>query len=664
MANTLAPADEALVSQMLDRLQEGPLRTLSLLEQQIFAARYKTYLPDVLRPLRKLYGQRPDFESCLYQFLAIAARGYATRPPDLRLLDQKRQAQPDWYQQSEMIGYVCYTDRFAGTLNGVAEKIPYLKELGVTYLHLMPLLQPRPGPSDGGYAVMDYRQVNSELGTMEDLARLARQLRENGISLCTDLVCNHTAKEHRWAQRALTGEEHYQDYYLMFADRAETDRYERTLPEVFPEFKPGNFTYYEEIDRWVWTTFNDYQWDLNYRNPAVFAEMLDTILFLANQGLEVLRLDAVAFMWKRLGTDSQNQPEAHYLLQAFRALSRLAAPGLLLKAEAIVPPDNLIHYLGRGRAANKECEVAYHNLLMVLLWSGLAEKRIVLLTHALQQMPEIPSACAWATYARCHDDIGWAVTDEDAAGVGLSGVLHRAFLSDFYSGRFPNSFARGATFQYNARTGDRRISGTLASLAGLEMALENEDEAEIELAVRRIVLLHNILFVFGGIPLIYMGDELGMLNDYGYLSDPDLADDNRWLHRPRMDWELAAGRDDQGMVAGRIFQAIRRLVAVRKESVALHAQAGAYPVWTHNDQVFGLLRESARGRLLALANFSAERQRVSRSRVQALGFSGDLVDRLQDRGVGGHSDFDLDPYEVLWLEQAPGTAVGRHAYYD
>ncbi|MFW6184692.1 MAG: alpha-amylase family protein [Chloroflexota bacterium] len=649
---------------MLDRLLEGPLRTLSLLEQQIFATRYKTYLSDVLPPLRKLYGERPDFESLLYQFLAIAARGYAARPPDLRLLDLQRQAEPDWYQKPDMVGYVCYTDRFAGTLHGVEERISYLKELGVTYLHLMPLLQPRPGPSDGGYAVMNYRQVNPELGTMQDLARLARRLRENGISLCIDLVCNHTAKEHRWAQKAMDGDQRYQDYYLMFADRAEPDRYEQTLPEVFPEFKRGNFTYYEELDRWVWTTFNEYQWDLNYRNPAVFAEMLHIILFLANQGVEVLRMDAVAFMWKRLGTDSQNQPEAHYLLQAFRALSRMAAPGLLLKAEAIVSPDRLIHYLGRGRAANKECEIAYHNLLMVLLWSGLAEKRVVLLTHALQQMPEIPSSCAWATYARCHDDIGWAVTDEDAAGVGLSGVLHRAFLSDFYSGRFPGSFARGATFQYNARTGDRRISGTLASLAGLETALDNEDDAEVELAVRRIVLLHNILFVFGGIPLIYMGDELGMLNDYGYLGDPDLVGDNRWLHRPRMDWELATERHDKETVAGRIFQAIRRHVAARKETVALHAQAGAYPVWTHNDQVFGLLRVSARGRLLVLANFSAERQTVARSRVHELGLSGDLVDRLQDRGVGSHSDFFLGPYEVLWLEQAPGTAVVRYAYYD
>jgi amylosucrase len=514
----------------------------------------------------------------------------------------------------------------------------------------MPLLKPRPRPNDGGYAVMDYREVNPELGTMADLADLSAHLRAEGISLCIDLVCNHTAKEHEWAQKALAGDEAYQDYYLIYPDRTMPDRYEQTLPEIFPDFKPGNFTYYEQIDRWVWTTFNEYQWDLNYKNPAVFAEMLEIILFLANQGVEILRMDAVAFMWKRLGTDSQNQPEAHYILQAFRALSRIAAPGLLLKAEAIVAPDRLIHYLGRGLAANKECELAYHNAFMVLLWSSLAERRVVLMTQALQQMPSAPSNCAWITYTRCHDDIGWAVTDEDAAAVGLSGALHRAFLSDFYSGRFPGSFARGATFQFNPRTGDRRISGSMASLAGLEVALESEDWEEVSMAVRRILLLFNLIFAFGGIPLIYMGDEIGLLNDYGYVDDPALAGDNRWLHRPYMDWEQAEERHDELSVTGRIFRGVRRLLVARKYTPALHAGAGSYAVWTHNERVFGLLRASPRGRILVLANFSEKGQRVPRSRLHEMGFGGALVNRLDNREFGDGPDIALHPYEALWLE--------------
>lgn len=642
---------EAAYAELEAQLLAGQLCELTPTEKEIFALRYDLYLPDVVRPLQKLYGEREDWPEWLARFLAIAAEGYRERPASLRLLDLRRQAEPDWFQQPNMVGYVAYADRFAGTLDKVKEKIPYLKELGVTYFHLMPLLKPRPRPNDGGYAVMDYRAVNPELGTMADLADLAAHLRAEGISLCIDLVCNHTAKEHAWARRALAGDETYQDYYLMYPDRTLPDRYEQTLPEIFPDFKPGNFTYYEQIDRWVWTTFNEYQWDLNYKNPAVFAEMLAIILFLANHGVEILRMDAVAFMWKRLGTDSQNQPEAHYLLQAFRALSRIAAPGLLLKAEAIVSPHRLIHYLGRGPAANKECELAYHNAFMVLLWSSLAERRVVLMTHALQQMPSAPSRCAWITYTRCHDDIGWAVTDEDAAAVGLSGALHRTFLSDFYSGRFPGSFARGATFQFNPRTGDRRISGSMASLAGLEAALDNEDWEEVELAIRRILLLFNLIFAFGGIPLIYMGDEIALLNDYSYLDDPALAEDNRWLHRPYMDWEKAEERHDWKTVTGRVFRGVCRLGIARKHTLPLHAEAGIYAVWTHNEHVFGLLRASPRGRILVLANFSEEGQRVPRHRLHEMGFEGALVNRLDNREFGDEPDIALEPYEAVWLEQ-------------
>lgn len=636
---------------IVDELLTGPLAGLTPLEQDIFLVRLRLYWSDVLRPLTQLYGGRDDFAAWAARLLRIVAEGYAQRPPELRILDLRRQGEPDWFQQPGMLGYVAYTDRFAGTLNGVAGRIPYLNELGVTYLHLMPLLKPRAGQNDGGYAVADYRKVNPQLGTMADLSELASELRHNGISLCIDLVCNHTAKEHEWARRAMAGEADYQNYYIMFPDRAMPDKYEQTLPEVFPEFKPGNFTFYPEIDHWVWTTFNEYQWDLNYRNPAVLAEMLDTILFLGNQGVEVLRLDAVAFMWKRLGTDSQNQPEAHAILQAFRALGRIAAPGLLLKAEAIVAPEKLIPYLGTGEATNKECEIAYHNVLMVLLWSSLAERKVVLMTHALQNMPPIPSATSWVTYVRCHDDIGWAVTDEDAAGVGLSGEAHRAFLSEFYSGRFLGTFARGRTFQHNLRTGDRRISGTCASLAGLEIALEAGDDRLVDLAIRRILLIYNLVLVFGGIPLVYMGDELGLLNDATFMEDPDLAGDSRWMHRPSMDWVAAEGRSEGNAVSGRIFGGLQHMIGVREHMVALHAQAATWAVWTHNERVFGLLRDSPRGRLLVLANFSEQPQSVPGMRLRELGYGGIVQDQITHRVFDGAWGIVLEGYEALWLTE-------------
>ncbi len=621
------------------------------LEQEIFRLRFEQYLPDVIRPLKKLYGQRPDFDRHLIKFLDIVARAYQARSAELRQLDLKRVHQPDWFQQPDMMGYVAYTDRFAGNLKNIANKIPYLQEMGIRYLHLMPLLKPRPGANDGGYAVMDYRCVNERLGSMADLSTLAAKLRQHNISLCIDLVLNHTAKEHEWARKAMAGDDYYQDYYYMFPDRTMPDQYERSLPEVFPDFAPGNFSYYQDLDRWVWTTFNEYQWDLNYTNPAVFGEILDVMLFLVNQGVEVLRLDAVAFMWKRLGTDSQNQPEAHWLLQAFRALTRIAAPGVLFKAEAIVAPDRLIPYLGQGEAANKECELAYNNSLMVLLWSAIASRKVNLLTHSIQGMPASPSNCAWITYIRCHDDIGWAVTDENAAAMGESGPGHRGFLSDFYSGRFPGTFAKGKTFQFNPKTNDRRISGMLASLAGLEIAVKEVGGFAVKQAIDRILLLHNLIFAFGGIPVLYMGDELGMFNDDGYLDNPDLAADNRWMHRPYMNWETAEKRHDPNTYVGQIYQGLLALITARRNTLPLHAEADTKAVWTHNDHVFGLIRHSPRGKLLILANFSEGEQHVPGFRLAELGFSRQLLDHLSEDIFRGGDGVGLRPYQVMWLER-------------
>ena len=639
------------VKSLIQTAVDGPLRHMEPLEQELFTLRLTQYWDDILRPFSALYGHRDDFEDWLTHLTVLLGKAYAKRPYYLRRHDIASTQAPDWFQQSSMLGYVCYTDRFANTLQGIHDKIPYLKELGVTYLHLMPVLKPRQGESDGGYAVADYRQIAPNLGTMDDLAKLAQTLHAEGIHLCIDLVCNHTAKEHEWAQKALAGDPTYQEYYLMFPDRTLPDQYEETVREIFPDFAPGNFTFYPEIDRWVWTTFNEFQWDLNYTNPAVFAEMLDTLLYLANQGASILRLDAVAFMWKRLGTLCENQPEAHLILQAFRAFSKVVAPGLLLKAEAIVSPPDLVPYLGVGESANKSCQIAYHNVLMVMLWSSLAERKVVLMTYALQQMPEISSTASWLTYIRCHDDIGWAITEEDAAAVGLNGFAHRSFLSDFYSGRFPDTFANGSTFQFNPKTNDRRINGSLASLAGLEKAMHKEDWGSVELAIGRILLLHSLVFSFGGVPVLYMGDEIGLLNDDSYLQDLHLANDSRWLHRPPMDWALAESRHDWQSVTGRIFQGIAHLVSARKAVPALHAQAATYPVWTHNDAVFGMIRQSARGRLLILGNFSEQPQFISRLRLEEIGFGGLLKDHLTGEPVELFGDLGLRPFQSMWLEK-------------
>ena len=414
---------------------------LGALEGEAFLARLEQVLPDVVDPLTVLYGQRTDVAGLTRSLVGLALDAAAARPWPLRVLDRRREVDPGWFQRSRAIGYACYADRFAGTLAGVRDRLDYLAELGVTYLHLMPLLAPREGPNDGGYAVADYTEVDPRLGTMADLEELAADLRGRGIALCVDLVLNHTAKEHAWARRAAAGDPAYRDFYLCFPDRTQPDAYERTLPEVFPDTAPGSFTHVPEMGGWVWTTFNDYQWDLDYTNPAVFTAMLRTMLELANHGVDVLRLDAAPFLWKRMGTDCQNQPEAHLLVQAFRALTRLAAPGLLFKAEAIVAPEMLVQYLGAHDRYRPECDLAYHNQLMVLLWSSLATRDARLATRALARLRPAPAPTGWVTYLRCHDDIGWAVSDTDAAAVGWNGYQHRRFLARFYAGRHPGSFA-------------------------------------------------------------------------------------------------------------------------------------------------------------------------------------------------------------------------------
>ena len=646
-------------------LGERAAATLPPRDAAALRARVERRWLDAYEPLERLYGGATPLHALLDDLLGRVLEAAAQRCEALRELDHRREIVPDWYASQGMVGYVCYAHRFAGSLADVARRLDYLAELGVTYLHLMPLLRARAGPADGGYAVVDYRNVDPALGTNDDLRALAADLRQRRMSLCVDLVCNHTAREHEWARGAVAGERDYRDYYHLFADRDMPDRYEATLPEVFPDVAPGNFSWVGELDSWVWTTFYDYQWDLNYANPRVFAEMLDVMCHLANLGVEVLRLDAVPFLWKREGTNCQNQPEVHWLLQAFRALVGMAAPAVAFKAEAIVGPEELVKYLGAHDRHRPECEITYHNQLMVMGWSSLAARDVRLATHALSRMRTPPPHTTWATYVRCHDDIGWAVTDEDAAAVGLSGMAHRRFLADFYAGRFPFSFAEGALFQDNPETGDARTSGNAAALCGITQALRLGDEALLEQAVRRLLLLYGLAFGFGGTPLVYMGDELALGNDTSYLSDPSRAGDNRWLHRPVMDWAAASRRHDPATVEGRVFAGLQHLSAVRRELPALGAGGHTQVLWTDNPRVLAWRRLHPRaGVLLGLASFSDVAETCSSVLLQAAGLASCVDALAEDAPPLADDRLSLPPLGVRWLvepEAQPSSGSSSRA---
>jgi glycosidase len=609
---------------------------------QPFQNRLKRFFPKLFRLYFQLYSTQDDFDFHLDDLLSRIAQSWIERSIELKNLDASRESDPLWYQSNQMLGGVCYTDLFAGSLQQLRSKIPYFKELGLTYIHVMPPFKVPEKENDGGYAVSSYREVNPAIGTIQDLANLADELRNEGISLSLDFIFNHTSDEHDWASRARNGDPTYKAYYRIFPDRQMPDAYEANLREIFPEEHPGAFTFYEEIDSWVWTTFHTYQWDLNYANPIVFNNMIDEMLFLANQGVEILRLDALAFTWKELGTDCENLPEAHTLIQAFNAAARIAAPALLFKSEAIVHPDLVIKYIHAD-----ECQLSYNPLQMALLWNSLATRKVRLLSQALRERNRLPDECIWINYIRVHDDIGWTFSDEDAGKLNINAYDHRQFLNAFYTGKFPGSFARGLAFQENPFTGDARISGTTASLAGLEKALQENSSQEVELAIRRILLLQAITLTTPGIPLVYLGDEVGMQNDYSYRSDPAKANDSRWVHRSTTDWAKMDRRRVANSLEGRIYLQLKQLIELRKEQAAFSG-IDLDVIDTENEHILGYVRHNLEQRVLVYANFSENEQTIPGNLLRLHNLGSKLTDTISGTTIP-IGDMILEPYQFLCL---------------
>jgi len=603
------------------------------LQWPAFDARVRVHLAVLRDELKALYGHRDDFERFLVKLLGVAFDAWSVRTNELKALDLQREAEPHWFESQKMLGGVCYVDLFAGTFKGIEAQIPYFKELGLTYLHLMPpFLCPEPH-SDGGYAVSSYRKTKPALGKIADLRQLAKKLRKEGISLVLDFVFNHTSDEHEWARGALAGDPRYDDFFYIFPDREQPDAYERTLREIFPDEHPGAFSQLPD-GRWVWTTFHSYQWDLNYSNPAVFSAMAGEMLSIANLGVEFLRMDAVAFIWKQMGTPCENLPQAHKLLRAYNALARIAAPSLMFKSEAIVHPDDVVSYI-----SPTECQISYNPLQMALLWNSLATREVNLLQQALEHRHNLPEGTAWVNYVRSHDDIGWTFADEDAIHFGIKGFDHRQFLNRFYVNRFEGSFARGVPFQDNPQNGDCRISGTAASLCGLEQ--------RDSFAVARILLMYGVALSSGGIPLIYLGDEVGALNDPTYIKDPGKAGDSRWVHRPARNELRYSQRNDLKTDAGRIHAGLHELIVLRKRlSVLQGGRLAAF--WTHNRSVLGYLREKGSSRLLVLGNFSEVEQTVDATVFGAMPDS--AIDLISTIPFNLRKGVRLQPYQMLWLE--------------
>ncbi len=552
----------------------------------------------------ELYHDREMLEG----LKAMMARAYGGRSESLRLLDKKREADPEWFRAGKMLGVTMYPGLFAGSLKGVEEKLGYLKEQGITYVHLMPLLKMPHPDNDGGYAVEDFNQVDPTLGTNEELSRLAAAMRRRGMSLCLDFVINHTAGTHDWAMRAKAGEREYQDRYICFDSPDIPREMEKTIPDVFPETAPGSFIFVPEMGKYVCSSFHPYQWDLNYHNPAVFHDMVDSMLRLANLGVEVLRIDAVPYLWKEMGTTCRNLPQVHTVMRLIRLITECVCPGVILKGEVVMAPRELAPYF--GTADKPECHLLYNASTMATQWSALASGDVRQLKHQLDDLHSLPAHCCFVNYLRCHDDIGWGLNEDYGRALGIDPLAHKKYLYEFFEGSFPGSFARGERYNYNPATQDARTCGTTASLCGIEKGLYEGDEGQVALGVRRDLMMHAAVMCMAGFPMLSSGDEIGQLNGYGYHDDPILREDSRNLHRTPFSWDNAARRTMPGTVQQRLWDGLRQLEKLRAGQPCFGPGAWVTTWDTHNNSVLAIVRRTGDETMACLFNFSGLAQTV------------------------------------------------------
>ena len=574
-----------------------------MMDKQDWAPEFRARFERHEEELRWLFMELYHGDEQAYDyFVDMLRRMYDSRSEELRAIDRARQDDPDWYKGNNLVGMLMYVDCFAGTLQGVREKLDYIQDCGVNYLHLMPLLESPVGRSDGGYAVSDFRKVQPSLGTMEDLAALASDCHRRGVAVCLDFVMNHTSEDHEWARRARAGQKEYQDRYFFYDDWSVPREFEKTVPQVFPTTAPGNFSWCPEANKVVMTTFYPYQWDLNYANPVVFNDMTENMLYLCNRGVDIIRLDAVPYIWKQLGTNCRNLPQVHTLVRMMRMVCEIVCPGTLLLGEVVMEPSKVVPYF--GSVEKPECHLLYNVTTMASTWHTVATRDVRLLQHQLGQVFHLPKEYTFLNYLRCHDDIGWGLDYPYLWRFGVDEVSHKRYLNDYLTGNWYGSPARGELYNNDPRIGDARLCGTTASLCGVESALESGDGWQIDWSLRLDIMLHAYMFTLSGIPVLYSGDEIAQLNDYSYHDDPNKAPDSRFLHRGAMDWEAAEKRRDPESVQGKIFTALTGLEKLRREHRVFDAGADVWLLLTGDDSVLGIGRYNKGEKLAALFNFA------------------------------------------------------------
>lgn len=608
--------------------------------EKIFAQRMEKHQDELRWLYMELYGNDAMYAELCEQMHDY----YSKRSTELKKRDIKKEKNPDWFKEKEMLGMMLYIDNFAGNLKGVERKLPYLKECNVNCIHLMPFLDTPKGKSDGGYAVADFRKVRPDLGTMKDLARLTEKCHENGMNVCMDFVMNHTSEEHEWAKRARAGEGEYMSRYFFYDNGEIPARYEETVPQVFPTTAPGNFTWLPEIGHYVLTTFYPYQWDLNYRNPRVFNEMMYNFLFLANQGMDIIRIDAVPYIWKELGTSCRNLKEVHTIVRMMRMIAEIVCPSVILLGEVVMEPEKVVPYF--GTVEKPECHMLYNVTTMATTWNSIATRDIRLLKKQMDIVSRLPKQYTFLNYLRCHDDIGWGLDFDTMKQWGMEEPSHKRYLNDYFTGKIADSISRGELYNDDPVTQDARFCGTTASMCGIEAAGFEGNAEKMQTAIQEDLMLHAYMLTQSGIPMLYSGDELGQVNDYSYKEDDEKVSDSRYLHRGVFQWTLADKRKDLSTVQGQLFQMLNRLEQIRRQENVFSQKAEVYTYDVHNDSILGILREYKGERFIALFNFSENEQTAW---MQEEGIFRNLV----NGEIVEVKDSVLKGYEFVWVKCNP-----------
>ena len=607
--------------------------------ETLYERRFQKHLDE----LRWLYMELYDNDSMFAELCDNMKRFYEERNGQLKQQDRQREEHPDWYKKNDMLGMMFYIDNFAGNMKGVQEKLGYIEKCNVNYIHLMPFLDTPKGRSDGGYAVADFRKVQPELGTMEDLENLTAACHEKKINVCMDFVMNHTSEDHEWAVKARQGDGEYMSRYFFYDNDEIPSEYEKTVPQVFPTTAPGNFTWLPEIGHYVLTSFYPYQWDLNYRNPRVFNEMMYNFLFLANKGIDIVRIDAVPYIWKELGTQCRNLPQVHTIVRMMRIISEIVCPGILLLGEVVMEPKKVVPYF--GTVEKPECHMLYNVTTMATTWHTVATRDVRLLKKQLDIVNALPKEYVFLNYLRCHDDIGWGLDYPTLMEEGIGEVSHKKYLNDYFRGYTGSSNSRGELYNEDLVTGDARFCGTTASMCGVERAGFEQDEAMMDSAIRLDVMLHAYMFMQSGIPVLYSGDEIGQVNDYTYKEDPLKADDSRYIHRGAMNWELAENIADPATVQGRIFGMLDRLEQLRRSEKAFMSDADTWTIETWEKEVLCIGRYYDGDKVIGLFNFSEHDKTAWINETD-----GDYVDMLSGRKMKA-AGVDIPAYGFYYLKK-------------